>query len=437
VTEAGVDAIRAARTELDAVIDEIRTVDGFKHFLAPPTFDDVAAVAQQSPLIYFAAAEYGGLALIVRSAADPPVAHVPLDSLTANTLRERVEAHLRAYTDYRADPTGRRAVWHTALDEMTGWLWPHVVGPVIERLAALLGDIHSAGARVDVVAGGLLGLLPLHAAWTPAPTPANPNHRRYALDELSISYSPNARALQASRDLAAAIMPSRLLAVIDPAPVAAPPLPYAAVEARAVSAALGLAHVELAGRTATPVRFRHEATGSEVLHLVCHGRADLDQPLRSGLLLAGRPVDLEQLMAMQLRVRLAVLSACETALPGTELPDEVIGLPTGLLQAGVAGIIASQWAVPDRATAMLITEFARRWRCGATEPVDALRGAQQWMRDTTNREKIDHWRRARSGSPALPANVVDEFVLPLVAADPDARDHANPAAWAAFAHLGA
>ena len=62
-------------------------------------------------------------------------------------------------------------------------------------------------------------------------------------------------------------------------------------------------------------------------------------------------------MELQLRVRLAVLSACETAQPGTELPDEVVALPTGLLQAGVAGIVASQWSVPDRATAMLMAEF--------------------------------------------------------------------------------
>ena len=37
----------------------------------------------------------------------------------------------------------------------------------------------------------------------------------------------------------------------------------------------------------------------------------------------------------------------------------------------------------------------------------------------------------------MPVHVVDDFVTALVAADPDARDHATPAAWAAFTHLGA
>jgi len=50
---------------------------------------------------------------------------------------------------------------------------------------------------------------------------------------------------------------------------------------------------------------------------------------------------------MPLNVRLAVLSACETGLVGIDLPDEALALPTGLLQAGVASIVASQWIVPD------------------------------------------------------------------------------------------
>lgn len=92
---------------------------------------------------------------------------------------------------------------------------------------------------------------------------------------------------------------------------------------------------ELPGQRATPLQFRKHAPHADVLHLACHGRAELDEPLQSGLLLAMNfKVVLGELMEIPLQVRLAVLSACETALPGTDLPDEVIGLPTGLLQAG-------------------------------------------------------------------------------------------------------
>ena len=113
VTDGGsLDAIRAAREELDAVIEEIRAVPGYEDFLAVPTFEDVAGVAGECPLVYVAAAEPGGLALVVRGA---DVTHVPLDGLTAEALRERTTAHLEAYAGYRADPGDcPRAVEHLA-----------------------------------------------------------------------------------------------------------------------------------------------------------------------------------------------------------------------------------------------------------------------------------------------------------------------------------
>lgn len=420
-----IEAIRAARVELDAVIAEIRAVDGFQDFLAPSSFDDVAAAANDHPLVYLAAAELGGLALIVRG---PDVTHVELATLTAQAVRTRVEEHLGAYGEFRVDPDHQRGNWDAALDTVTSWLWTDAMGPVLAELT----DVDHA----VLIAGGLLGLLPLHAAWTPAPSPTDPHARRYALDQIALSYCPNARALAVARNIAQQTPPSRLLSVVDPISDAAP-LPYATPEAAGFAAACGIAHRELRGTDATPLAFRNEAVNADVLHLVCHGQADLTEPLRSALMLTARPVDLEQLMAMRLQVRLAVLSACETALPGTELPDEVIGLPTGLLQAGVAGVIASLWAVPDRATAMLMTEFARRWRADSGDPAEALRRAQQWVRDTTNREKINHWRAARSHAPTLPDAVIDAFVDPLASAEPDARDHAGAGAWAAFTHLGA
>src|SRR5215472_17013094 len=145
MTDGGnLDAIRAAREELDAVIEEIRTVPGYEDFLAVPTFDDVADVAGECPLVYVAAAEPGGLALVVRG---NDVAHVPLDGLTAEAIRDRTTAHLSAYAEYRAEPRNARARWDTSLDDVTAWLWDEVMGPILDRLGNT--------ADVVLVAGGL------------------------------------------------------------------------------------------------------------------------------------------------------------------------------------------------------------------------------------------------------------------------------------------
>ena len=418
------DEIRAAREELDAVIEEIRTVPGYEDFLAVPTFDDVAAEADDCPLVYVAAAEPGGLALVVRGA---DVTHVPLDGLTAGILRERVTAHFDRYARYRASPGTGYPQWNTSLEELTAWLWDEVMGPILDH----------AGGTTDlvIVAGGLLGLLPLHAAWTADARQVT--GRRYVLDTVSVSYVPNARALGAARRLAAEVAPARLLAVADPWPVAAAPLPMAKYEAMTAAAAFPAAQVTLRGGEATFLSFEWEAAKADVLHLACHGYAELERPLDSGLVLAGGQVTLGRLMELQLRVRLAVLSACETALPGTELPDEVVALPTGLLQAGVAGIVASQWSVPDRATAMLMAEFYRCWWWDRMAPAAALRAAQRWLRDTTNAEKHAHFQAVVSGhADWLPADVGRAF-LDWLYFEPDGHSYADIHHWGAFAHVGA
>jgi hypothetical protein len=420
----GLEEIRAARRELDAVIEEIRSVPGFEEFLAPPTFADVVAAAVSAPVVYLAAAEPGGLALIVRG---EEVRHLELSELTAAALREQVDRHLAAYAAYRREPDANRAAWSASLDDVCAWLWDAVMGPVLADLAGCTG--------ATFVAGGLLGLLPLHAAWTPDGD--TPTGRRYALDAMPLSYAPNARSLSAARAMADGAWEGRLLAVVEPSPVAGARLPGAPREAAVAAAAFPDAPVVLTGGSATRGNFGRSVRAADVLHLACHGFADLATPLDSGLRLAGnRNVTLRDLLAMRLRVRLAVLSACETSLPRTELPDEVVALPTGLLQAGVAGVIASLWAVPDRATAMLMTDFYRRWRWKDRTPAQALREAQQWLRDTTNEEKRRTWENAE-GAAWLPAPVADDFIRALGYREPDARDDASIRAWGAFAHVGA
>lgn len=420
--DASVEAIRAARKKLDEVIDEIRSVPGHEDFLAAPTFEQIAAEAEaQRPLVYFAAADAGGLALVVRGAE---VTHIELVSLTADGVRDRVTGHLDAYADYRTQAAGSRERWRQALDEVTAWLWGAVVGPV-------LGELGGA-SEVVFVPGGLLGLLPLHAAWTTDP---GDGRRRYALDACTITYVPNSRALHAARGNAA-LAADALVAVTDPPhEPGQTPLVHAGIET-AVAAAVFPAADRIRPAEATPERVRDGIARANVAHLACHGEAVLETPLDSGLLLAdGARLTLRDLLAMRTNLRLAVLSACETSMPGTDLPDEVIALPTGLLQAGVGGVIASLWAVPDLATALLMTRFYRAWRHDAEAPPDALRTAQLWLRDTADAHKAeDLGSFAADGW--LPEPLVDTLADALFTRDP-ADDDAHVQAWAGFSYVGA
>jgi CHAT domain-containing protein len=243
------------------------------------------------------------------------------------------------------------------------------------------------------------------------------------------------------------VAPTALLAVDEPRPVDADPLRFSAPE---VAAARGyfehsavLRH-EAATRAAVLARF----AGYPVHHLSCHGRVDLDAPLRSALIMAGdEPLTLSDLLDLRLTeppgtgARLAVLSACETNVSGTDLPDEVTSLAGGLLRAGIAGVIASQWAVREVATAMLMARFYAYWRSDGLDPARALCEAQRWLRDTTNAEKIRYFEAASRLAGAgpghgLPAATAEQFVLALVLRRPAERSFAHPVLWAAFAHVG-
>lgn len=100
-----------------------------------------------------------------------------------------------------------------------------------------------------------------------------------------------------------------------------------------------------------------------IAHFATHGRANLT-PLESSLSLGpDRAISLRAILNLRLKnARLAILSACETAIPGQDLPDEVVSLPTGLVQVGFAGVLGSLWVVDDFSTMLLMARFYELWR---------------------------------------------------------------------------
>jgi CHAT domain-containing protein/tetratricopeptide (TPR) repeat protein len=408
---------------------------GREHWVTRRTREIVAA-AGTCPLVYVSVAQAAGLAFIVRG---QDITQVGLGGVTAADLDKKVDEYLRGLHP-RAETGAQRASGPTggpaadkpvpgrSLDDVTQWLWDRVMGPILGELPA---DVHD----LVIVAGGLLGQLPLHAAWTP-----DGNGRRYALDTHVISYAPNAWALHEARRLAGEVSPRRLLAVVNPYLSPERPLWMARYEAMTAAAAFPAAPVLLQEREATFLAFEWEAPKADVLHLACHGHADFQNPLQSRLVLAGGPVTMERMREMELGVRLAVLSACETAQPGLPLPDEVLGFPTGLLQAHVAGVVAALWSVHDDAAAMLMAEFYRGWQQERLTPAAALAAAQRWLRDTTNGQKKCHFEAAPDGPGSwLPAAAKRAFIdnLALMTDDEDARSYADIWNWGAFAHVGA
>jgi CHAT domain-containing protein len=64
-----------------------------------------------------------------------------------------------------------------------------------------------------------------------------------------------------------------------------------------------------------------------------------------------------------------------------------MSLPSALVKAGFAGVLASMWEVEDQSTAMLMQRFYALWRTKGMAPVQALQDAQRWLRNATARDK--------------------------------------------------
>ncbi|MCQ4041440.1 CHAT domain-containing protein [Streptantibioticus rubrisoli] len=418
--------LRRCREAVDEAITNIRAVTGYERFLARPDIAEVhKAVPPGAVVVYIAAAGPAGVALAVDGGGQISAAELP--AATSSAVRRRADALLDAR---RSLHTGS-GTWKGVLDAVTRWAWSAVVAPVLP----IIGDAE----EVIIVPSGTLAMLPLHAAWRPGRDGSGTRH--YLLDERTVRYVPNARALEVTRRLAARTADDRLVVVADPQPTSWQPIGYARAEAAWAQrwfAASQLLHGTDADREAVVSAL----SGAQVHHFICHGRAQTDQPLNSALILADdQELTLREILTLRpshpgtgARARLTVLSACDTDRPGTSLPDEVISLPSGLIQAGVAGVVASQWAVRSEAVSLLMARFYQLWRSTDTEPAAALRAAQRWLRDTTNREKVQDLAPALD--PPTEDGSLEGLVRGLQLRDPDARPYLHPSDWAALSYHG-
>ena len=125
-------------------------------------------------------------------------------------------------------------------------------------------------------------------------------------------------------------------------------------------------------------RLRFAMGGADIFHFAGHARVNDISPWRSRLILGDGTdqVDLEQLGRLDLRrVRLVVLSSCETGV-GTLLRGEgPITLARPFLIAGVPAVIGSLWKLEDRNARDLSVRFHNSYRAGHSA-ADALRQAQ-------------------------------------------------------------
>jgi CHAT domain-containing protein/uncharacterized protein HemY len=232
-----------------------------------------------------------------------------------------------------------------------------------------------------IVPDGPLWELPFQALQSP--------ENRYLLQDYAVFYAPSLTVLREMVKLrrqnrAPAANPT-LLAVGNPAlgqqtvklvqdatmGEKLGPLPAAQRQAEELGKLYGQQRSKVyTGADATEERVKAESAGYNILHLAAHGALNNRSPMYSHIVLSqmdekGKEdglLEAWELMKLDLKADLAVLSACETARGRVVGGEGVIGLTWALFVAGCPTTVVSQWKVNDQSTADLMVEFHRRLR---------------------------------------------------------------------------
>jgi CHAT domain-containing protein/uncharacterized protein HemY len=137
-----------------------------------------------------------------------------------------------------------------------------------------------------------------------------------------------------------------------------------------------------------------------ILHFATHGVLVPEKPEQSGFFLstvdtAGRAQDgfisMQDVYRLNAPVDLVVLSACRTGLGKDMRGEGLIGLTRGFMYAGASSVVASLWKVDDEATGELMKHFYANMLKKGMRPADALRAAQNTLRQDPNWQAPHFW----------------------------------------------
>ena len=383
---------RQLADDLAATLTRIRALDGFATFGLPPTADELVAQAASGPVVSVNVSEHRSDALLLTRDG---IISLELPGLALDPLIGQINSfHQALYTTANPSMSSRaRRDAQATLSGVLEWLWDAAAEPVLSALG-----YHGAPTpgmqwpRVWWAPGGLLGLLPIHAAGYHAER-ADDQGRRTVIDRVVSSYTPTIRALRYARQHAThAEEPSRALIVAMPTTPGVPgrlnhvpaevtmlygrlPSPVLLAEPGTLGADPSLAPE---GAPAKANVLAH-LPGCQIAHFACHGASNPADPSKSLLLLHDHSTDpftVASLAPVKLdRAELAYLSACRTAFTGAAgLLDEAIHLTSAFQLAGFSHVVGTLWEIND-AIAVTIAETFYAGLRGAEGKLDPSRAA--------------------------------------------------------------
>jgi CHAT domain-containing protein len=142
------------------------------------------------------------------------------------------------------------------------------------------------------------------------------------------------------------------------------------------------------GAEAKEERLKAESTNYSIMQLATHGVINNASPMYSHVVLAQSKeaqddglLEAWEIMQLDLKTDLAILSACETARGRIGAGEGVIGLAWALFVAGCPTTVVSQWKVESSSTTELMLAFHRSLQSGGSKSESLRQAALKLMAD--------------------------------------------------------
>ena len=231
-------------------------------------------------------------------------------------------------------------------------------------------------ATADLAGKTRLVIFPDGPLWQIPFEVLQPAGGRFLVQDREVFYAPSATVLRKMQSAGHGTGEDSILTFAD----SSGDLPEARGEANAIAKLYGPAHSKvLTGAAARESDLIAQAGNYSLLHLAVHGTWDDANPLYSWLQFnAGQGSDgaLEayEIMDLDLKARLVVLSGCETA-RNAGRGGGIAGMAWAFFIAGVPATVASLWKVDSASTTALMTTFYTHLSRGQSA-ASALRAAK-------------------------------------------------------------
>lgn len=371
---------RSRADQLQATLGNIRAQEGFASFARPPAVSELLAQAASGPVVSFTVSHYRSDALLLTSDG---IESLNLPDLTYDLVIDQIQTFHRALetvADPRMSPLTRKEAQAT-LHAVLEWLWDVAAEPVLRSLG-FTGEPSPVQLwpRVWWAPGGLLSLLPLHAAGhhsEPLRADLRDGEPPTVMDRVVSSYTTTIRALHHahSRRTSAPSVSRSLIVAMPTTPGVQGRLDHVSEEAALLCGLLPEPTLLMApgaeadGMTVpgpetrpTKARVLKALSDSGIVHFACHGAHDPDDPSQSLLLLHDHerdPLTVASLAGMKTdSAQLAYLSACRTAfMESVELIDEAIHLTSAFQLAGFPHVIGTLWEINDEVASHMAADF--------------------------------------------------------------------------------